>query len=115
LADYRVREARIEVCNGYTCWRERRFRAERKRSFLGLLHFWGSVDDGGWRRAVSEAQGDIDEDVKMRSALMAPITSTRHTFVPDMREGGNCVCRQCMPKSTAQMDEERLAAQLADK
>jgi hypothetical protein len=37
----------------------------------------------------------------------------KHIFIPDMQHG-NCCCIKCMPKSTAQMDEER-AAKLAPK
>lgn len=67
--DYRVREARIEVCNGYRCWHERRFVAERRVRFLGVLSWWWPVIDCEWRTTAQEARTDAEKDSKLRAPL----------------------------------------------
>ncbi|MFV1530631.1 hypothetical protein [Phaeobacter sp. JH209A] len=72
MAEYRVREARVEVCNGYRCWRERRFCAERRVSVLGLLFWWWPVIDFGWRKTEAQALEDAQRDAGLRAPLAKP-------------------------------------------
>jgi hypothetical protein len=72
MAEYRVREARVQVCNGYHCWRERRFVAERRISVLGLLSWWWPVWDFAWRRTEAQAVEDMHWDASMRAPLAKP-------------------------------------------
>lgn len=69
---YRVREARVEVCNGSRCWHERRFIAERRVSLFGLLSWWWPVIDGEWRKTASGARHDAEQDAELRAPLAAP-------------------------------------------
>jgi hypothetical protein len=66
--EYRIREARIEVCNGRHCWHERRFIAERRITFLGMKWWW-PVIDWGWRNTANEAQCDAEHDAYLRKPL----------------------------------------------
>ena len=70
--DYRVREAVVDVCNGYTSHRERMFIAERRVGLFGLA-FWCPVDDGGWRYTADEAMRDIERDAYLRAPLAEPV------------------------------------------
>lgn len=70
--EYRVREARIEVCNGYQCWHERRFIAERRVSLFGVLSWWWPVIDGDWRPMAHVARCDAERDAKLRAPLADP-------------------------------------------
>lgn len=73
MADYyRVREARVEVCNGYRCWRERRFIADR-RVFVLWFSFWWPAESALWRITASQAQADAECDADLRSPLSPPI------------------------------------------
>ena len=71
MSEYRIRWARVEVCNGYRCWRERRCIAERRVSVLGIWSFWWIVDDADWRTTDREAMRDINHDKQMRTPLPA--------------------------------------------
>lgn len=68
---YRTREARIEVCNGYTCWHERRFHAERLVR-LWFLSWWWPVTDGAWRKTREEALRDVEYDRHLHGELSPP-------------------------------------------
>lgn len=35
MSDYRIKAANVEVCDGYKCWLERRYFAERRIQFSG--------------------------------------------------------------------------------
>lgn len=72
MEQYRVREARVEVCNGYRCWHERRFIAERRVTIFGLLSWWWPVLDGEWRPTAHAARCDAERDAKLRAPLAAP-------------------------------------------
>jgi hypothetical protein len=69
---YRVREAIVDVCNGYTCWRDRRFIAERRVTLFGLVSWWWPVTDGKWRETSHEARQDAESDARLRAPLAAP-------------------------------------------
>ena len=69
---YRIREARIEVCNGRRCWHERRFSAERRVILFGLLPIWWPVLDWDWRATKTEAKRDIERDAQLRAPLSEP-------------------------------------------
>tara|TARA_Y100000310_G_scaffold211266_1_gene212021 strand:- start:4162 stop:4386 length:225 start_codon:yes stop_codon:yes gene_type:complete len=58
MGEFRVREATVEVCNGYRCWHERRFIAERKIK-TWLFSFWWLVIDAEWRKTREDAVRDI--------------------------------------------------------
>lgn len=74
MSTYRVREARVEVCNGYRCWFERRFAAERRISLFGLISFWWPVTNGGWRTTACAAHADAEADMELRAPLAKPQT-----------------------------------------
>lgn len=67
VPQYRIREAVVEVCNGFRGWHAVRFIAERKVMVLGLFGFWWPVLDGEWRRSEEEARRDADTDAKLRA------------------------------------------------
>lgn len=67
---YRIREARVQVANGYTLRVERMFCAERMVSFLFIRFFWPV--DGGWRRTPQEAEHDAARDRMIRAPLSKP-------------------------------------------
>lgn len=64
---YRVREARVEVCNGYRCWNERRFIAERRVFIFGLRLWWWPVLDAEWRKFIDQASADAERDYSLRA------------------------------------------------
>ena len=66
LPRYRVREAQVEVCNGYRCWKERRFIAERRVVAFGLHLWWWPVPNAEWRVTVELAAGDAERDRCLR-------------------------------------------------
>lgn len=68
-ARYRIREADVEVCNGYRSYREHRFIAERRCSLFGLMAVWMPFAGSEWRRTEAEAINDIRRDVQMRRPL----------------------------------------------
>lgn len=68
---YRIRQARVEVCNGYRCWREKRFGAERRISAFGIFYFWWPVSDFGWRATREQAEFDAMQDANLREPLEA--------------------------------------------
>lgn len=70
--EYRVREARVEVCNGYRCWHERRFIAERRLTLLGIISWWWPVIDCNWRKTAHESRIDAERDADLRKPLTAP-------------------------------------------
>jgi hypothetical protein len=72
MEKYRVREARVEVCNGHRCWNERRFIAERRVSLFGLLSWWWPVLDAEWRITAHYARCDAERDARLRSPLAEP-------------------------------------------
>lgn len=82
MTDYRVKEARVECCDGSRFWHERRFGAERRIRFLWVLSFWFPVLDFAWRRSHDEAMRDIEHDAELRAPLGHP------TYVTIHREGG---------------------------
>jgi hypothetical protein len=65
---YRIRWARVEVCNGYRCWMEQRCIAER-RVWFGPISWWWPVRSAGWRQGDPEAARDIEMDRAIRSPL----------------------------------------------
>ena len=69
---YRVREALVEVCNGYRCWHERKFIAERRITLFGALGWWWPVLDGDWRWSAEIARRDAIRDAHLRAPLGAP-------------------------------------------
>ena len=74
---YRIRWARVEVCNGYTCWRDWRCMAEALVMLPLGLSFWWPLRDAHWRTSERQAQGDIDHDIRLRlppegASLTAP-------------------------------------------
>ena len=69
---YRVREARVEVCDGRRCWHERRFLAERRVSLFGLVSWWWPVIDGDWRSTPYGARCDAERDAGLRLPLAEP-------------------------------------------
>lgn len=72
---YRVREARVEVCNGYRCWYERRHMAERRVTLFGRSLWWWPVLNAEWRTTADEALADIDDDRRLRAK---PYRTTTH-------------------------------------
>ncbi|MDD8024570.1 MAG: hypothetical protein PHX82_15860 [Paracoccaceae bacterium] len=70
--EYRVREGRVEVCDGHRCWRDRRYIAERRVSFFGVLSWWWPVINGDWRTSAHEARDDAEMDAKLRAPLADP-------------------------------------------
>jgi hypothetical protein len=73
MSDYRIRQAVVEVCNGWQCWRDKRFIAERRIRFLGLIDIWWPVADGAWRESAKAAKRDLEHDNWLRSPLSKPI------------------------------------------
>jgi len=69
--NYRVREARVECCDGYKCWKARRFMAERRVIILRLFGFWWPVSNAEWRDSENEAARDVANDVELRKPLAA--------------------------------------------
>ena len=69
---YRIEEGRVSVCNGYTCWIERRFIAKRKIRLFGLFTIWWFLPDGEWRKTLDEAKADADRDAEIRLPLSKP-------------------------------------------
>lgn len=69
---YRIREARVEVCNGYRGWHERRFIAERHVTLLGILSWWWPVTDGRWRETRHEAKCDVERDIELHAPISPP-------------------------------------------
>lgn len=67
---YRINWARVQVCNGYNCWKERRCMAEREVRVFGIHLFWWPV--GEWREYESLSVRDIERDVDMRKPLPKP-------------------------------------------
>lgn len=73
--EYRIRWARVEVCNGYRCWHERRCLAERRVPLLfGAFSIWVPVDGTRPRCDEAQAMADIEAD----RALRAPLPPTLH-------------------------------------
>lgn len=72
LLTYRVREGRYHRCNGYRCWRERGFVAERRVYLFWLFPIWSPVRDGEWRSTRERAKADLDRDAWLRSPLSEP-------------------------------------------
>ena len=66
---YRIREARVEVCNGHRCWYERRFGAERRVSLFGVLAWWWPVVNFQWRQTAEAASKDAEQDASLRVPL----------------------------------------------
>lgn len=75
VTEYRIRWARVDVCNGYRCWRERRCIAERRISVLGIWSFWFPIGEMQWRTTEEEAMMDVDYDKKMRAPLPADVSA----------------------------------------
>ena len=71
MTEYRIRWDRVEVCNGYRCWRERRCIAERRVSVLGIWSLWLPAPECHWRTTEAEAVRDINNDKQMRAPLPA--------------------------------------------
>ena len=69
---YRIRQARIEVCNGQRCWHERRFIAERRVRPFNLLPIWWPVIDSEWRCKAADARRDVERDSCLRQPLADP-------------------------------------------
>lgn len=74
MDEYRIRWAVVEVCNGYTCWKERRCLAQKIVKFLWLFPMWWPVDGADWRRSEAEAERDIARDVN----LLRPLPPSKH-------------------------------------
>lgn len=70
VGSYRVRQARVEVCNGYHCWIERRWIAERRALLLWLFPIWWPVGD--CRASEGAARRDAVEDAVLRLPLDPP-------------------------------------------
>ena len=81
MTRYRVREGRVEACNGYRCWTERRFIAERRVVSLGFVALWWPVT-GDWNKTECEAKRDIEYHV----SLMRPLSKNKHYVVNDICE-----------------------------
>ncbi|KAB2543271.1 hypothetical protein AL035_02055 [Salipiger aestuarii] len=69
---YRIRKARIEVCDGSHCWHTRRFIAERRINLFGFIPIWWAVIDARWRCTPADARVDVDRDAKLRAPLSDP-------------------------------------------
>lgn len=74
---YRIREARVEVCNGRRCWHERRFIAERRITLLGLFSWWWPVRDSMWHAVPEQARLDAERDAMLRAPLSAAVVLER--------------------------------------
>lgn len=72
MSEYRIREGVVEHCNGYRCWKQRMFIAERKVSFLGLWSFWWPCTNASWRTDGWQAEGDAVADARLRRPLTKP-------------------------------------------
>jgi len=75
---YRVREAIVSHCNGFTFHKRRMFIAERRVSFLRIFSFWGLTLNGTWRRNAQEAWQDANNDLDLRQPL--PLPQTLHNI-----------------------------------
>ena len=73
---YRIREAVVEVCNGFRCWKDRRFIAERRVSFLGIT-FWCSLPNARWDTRPDGCENDIRHHIALTQPLSEPIYYTR--------------------------------------
>ena len=69
---YRVREARVEVCDGFRSRHERRFLAERWVKMFGPIGFWWPVNGGEWRRIENDAIDDIHREIEFQGPLSSP-------------------------------------------
>ncbi|PWE26710.1 hypothetical protein C4N9_20840 [Pararhodobacter marinus] len=69
---YRIKWARVTVCNRYGCWKERRCIAQRRVSILGFIRFWWPLEDGDWRIDESRCYADIENDMAVRAPLPEP-------------------------------------------
>lgn len=64
---YRIVEDTIEVCDGYRCWKERRYMAQRQHSVLwGVLKWWWPCINAEWRGTADEAGRDVQMDWVLR-------------------------------------------------
>ena len=64
---YRITEATVEVCNGRTCWKERRYMAQKQHSILwGAVTWWFPCINAEWRSTEAEAGRDIQCDWVLR-------------------------------------------------
>lgn len=64
---YRIVEDTIEVCNGYRCWKERMFMAQRQHTALwGCLKWWWPVINAEWRQTRNQAEWDAQADLHLR-------------------------------------------------
>lgn len=72
MSRYRVREARVRVCNGYRGWFERRFIAERRVVLCFGISWWWPVTDGEWRASAEQARRDAEWDAHLRAPLADP-------------------------------------------
>lgn len=69
---YRIREAIVECCNGYSSSRERRFIAEKRMTFLGILKFWWPLANAQWRWSEQDCRNDLDAHIALTKPLKAP-------------------------------------------
>ena len=67
--EYKISHRRITVCNGYRCWRERRYIAMRRISVLGIFSFWFPSECSEWRLTFDEAHKDAKRDAALRAPL----------------------------------------------
>ncbi len=76
---YRVREATVEVCNGFRCWKARLFLCERQIS-IGPFRWWWPALGAEWRNSKEIAMGDMYGDKRLREP--------ERTYYLDGRKGG---------------------------
>jgi len=72
MPEYRIREGVVEVCNGDTSQKQRRFLAERRVKFLGVIPIWWPVTDDKWRASRETAMLDAEHDAYLQLPLSEP-------------------------------------------
>lgn len=78
MGEYRIRWARIQRCNGRTCWPARMCIAERRVRFLWLFPLWWPAELSKWRDTEAEAERDIQADKYHQSMLPKPRLINQH-------------------------------------
>ncbi|MBL4929354.1 hypothetical protein [Fuscibacter oryzae] len=74
MPEYRVKQARVEVCNGFTSHYENLWIAQRRVTLFGISLWWWPVLNARWSRTKAEARLDAVRDADMRAEDAQPET-----------------------------------------
>ena len=74
MQEYRVKQCRVEVCNGFTSHFENMWIAQRRVTMFGLSLWWWPVINAHWCISKEEARMDAVADSEMRTRKSNPET-----------------------------------------